>query len=127
MSERSAAKRRVRMPLSRGHMDVTLADDASPETINALRQLGEAAIRRMEDRMESTRCKFRCNSIIPQSDPMTKVVNLSAVMSDDDPESENSKFWTATPSGQLSMYINNPAGHAIFEQGKDYYLDITPA
>ena len=76
--------------------------------------------------MASTRCKFRCQSIIPQSDT-TKVVNLSAVMSDDDPESENSKFWTATPSGQLSMWINNPDGHAIFEQGKDYYLDLTPA
>lgn len=30
-------------------MDVTLADDTSPETIDALRQLGEAAIRRMEE------------------------------------------------------------------------------
>ena len=45
----ASSHRRVRMPLSHGHMDVTLADDASPETIDALRQLGEAAIRRMEE------------------------------------------------------------------------------
>lgn len=41
---------RVRMPLSRGHMDLNLSPDASPETVEALRALGEAAL----DRMTST-------------------------------------------------------------------------
>lgn len=81
---------------------------------------------RKEPAMASTRCKFRCNSIIPQGaeggPPV--VVQLSAVMSDD-PESENGKFWTATPSGQTTLWINNPAGAAVFEQGKDYYVDFT--
>ena len=80
---------------------------------------------REEPHMASTRCKFRCNSIIPQSNESV-VVNLSAVMSDD-PESENGKFWTATPSGQTTLWINNPAGAAVFEQGKDYYVDFTPS
>lgn len=39
--------RRTRMPLSDGHMDVCLSPDASPETIAALRELGEAALARM--------------------------------------------------------------------------------
>lgn len=83
-----------------------------------------------EDLMASTRCKFRCNSILPinptQADTSGVIVNASAVMSDD-PESENGKFWTATPSGQITLWINNPAGAAVFEQGKDYYVDFTPA
>lgn len=42
-------RRRVRMDLSRGgHIDVSLSPDASPETIEALRALGEAALNRME-------------------------------------------------------------------------------
>lgn len=76
--------------------------------------------------MASTRCKFRCHSVI-DSYGDTKVVNLSAVYAPDDPESENGQFWTATPSGQITLTINNPAGAAIFEQGKDYYVDLTPA
>ncbi len=80
--------------------------------------------------MASTRCKFRCNSVLPinpaQEMPSGVIVNLSAVMSDD-PESENGKFWTATPSGQTTLWINNPEGAAVFEQGKDYYVDFTAA
>ena len=39
--------RRVRMDLEGGHMDVRIKDDASPETIAALRALGQAAVERM--------------------------------------------------------------------------------
>lgn len=43
-------KRRIRLELAGGaHMDVSLAPGASPETIEALRQLGEAAAKRMRD------------------------------------------------------------------------------
>jgi hypothetical protein len=43
-------RHRVRMDLSRGgHMDVTVADDVSQETLNALRALGEAALNHMEE------------------------------------------------------------------------------
>lgn len=38
------AHRRVRMELSDGHMDVCLSPDASPETVAALRAVGEAAL-----------------------------------------------------------------------------------
>ena len=75
--------------------------------------------------MASTRCKFTCHSIIDGYGD-SKVVNLSAVYSPDDPESENGQFWTATPSGQISLQINNPDGYAVFEQGKAYYVDLTP-
>lgn len=42
-------------------------------------------------------------------------------------DGENSKFWSATPSGRLEMQVlNQPAGK-MFEPGKAYYLDFTPA
>lgn len=37
-------RKRVRMALSDGHMDVCLAPDASPRTIAAMRSVGEAAL-----------------------------------------------------------------------------------
>lgn len=41
---------RVRLDLGDGaYMDTTIANDASPETINALRALGEATVARMKD------------------------------------------------------------------------------
>lgn len=123
-------RRRVRMPLSRGgHMDVSLEPDATPETIAALRELGEAALTHVfklkGENMPSTRCKFRCHSIIENT--YGHVISLGAAYAPDDPESENGKFWTATPSGNIQMQINNPDGAAVFEQGKDYYVDFTPS
>lgn len=53
-------------------------------------------------------------------------VSLSAVTSDD-PESENGRFWTASPSGSISLTINNPAGAEVFEVGDDFYVDFIRA
>lgn len=36
---------------------------------------------------------------------------------------ENKKFWDATPSGNLDMYVTNPQAKTLFEVGKDF----TPA
>ena len=44
-----------------------------------------------------------------------------------DPNHENKAFWDATPSGSITLWINNPAGFATFEVGKEYYVDFTPA
>jgi hypothetical protein len=40
----------------------------------------------------------------------------------DDPEVN--AFWTATPSGTIDVYINNP--DAYLEIGQRYYVDFTP-
>lgn len=45
----------------------------------------------------------------------------------DDPNSENKKFWDASPSGELKLGTVNPAAWQAFELDKDYYLDFTPA
>lgn len=45
-----------------------------------------------------------------------------------DPEvPEDQRFCKATPGGQLSLLVDNPAALAKFEAGKTYYLDFTPA
>lgn len=40
---------------------------------------------------------------------------------------ENKMFGEFTPSFSLQQYIVNPAAHAMFEPGKCYYVDFTPA
>lgn len=76
--------------------------------------------------MSSTRCKFRCGTVIDNGYG-GKTVNLNAMWAPNDPDSENGKFWTATPNGLIQLQINNPDGAAIFETGADYYVDFIPA
>jgi len=45
----------------------------------------------------------------------------------DKPESENKKFWDATPTGEIRLGTVNPAAWEQFEIGKEYYVDFTPA
>jgi hypothetical protein len=40
---------------------------------------------------------------------------------------ENKKFFDATPGGQIGLYVVNEAALAQFEQGKEYFVDFTPA
>lgn len=48
------------------------------------------------------------------------------VYPNDDPNHENSKFWQATPSGELKLQTVNPEAWNQFVFGKEYYLDFTP-
>lgn len=40
---------------------------------------------------------------------------------------EDRRFQKATPWGEFSMNVDNPAVFDKFEIGKDYYFDISPA
>jgi hypothetical protein len=40
---------------------------------------------------------------------------------------EDQKFSKATPSGSLTMLVDNPSASAALELGKAYYIDISPA
>ncbi len=61
-----------------------------------------------------------------RNDGYSETVSMIPVYSTD-PEHENKKFWDATPSGKLDLYIQNPAAFGIFHQGQEYYLDFTKA
>lgn len=96
-----------------------------------------------EEMANVTRAKFRVNSITlnayPTVDadgktimsvfPSIKMNPVTPPFIDGkmDPDHENAKFWTASPSGELTMQINNPLGAEVFEAGREYYIDFTPA
>jgi hypothetical protein len=85
--------------------------------------------------MATVRAKFRVNRIVDQKYMnresgqevvSAREVQMSPVFSPEE-GSENRKFWTATPSGVLTMWINNPEAYGQFAVGQEYYLDFTPS
>lgn len=76
----------------------------------------------------NVRAKFRVRSInhleTSSPDAVLAEVSLYAVYGDGKGNESWSRF---TPSGDLKMMITNPAAIEVFELGKDYFLDITPA
>lgn len=69
--------------------------------------------------------KMYCDYKEPNEDG-TVSLHLSAVM-EDEAKPENTKFWEATPSGTLEFQCCNPAAVEMFEQGKEYYIQVGPA
>lgn len=70
------------------------------------------------------RAKFRVGSYTQYTGAGRKF-ELSAVTDDGTPE--NQRYYTATPSGTLSITIDNPAVVDFLQPGKSYYLDFTEA
>lgn len=54
-------------------------------------------------------------------------VILSPVYGNGDPAHENTKFWQASPSGQIVIGCANLQAAEAFELGAEYYVDFTPA
>jgi hypothetical protein len=95
----------------------------------------------------SIRCKFKVDQInrinssrsVEVTDPETgkkswksepvemRSVTMSPVYANGDPSHENSKFWNATPSGQLQFNSVNLEAVDALELGAEYYIDIAPA
>lgn len=78
----------------------------------------------------TVRAKFKVDSIerIKWSGGQElQTVKLSAVQKGSDPNDENSKFWSASPSGHISLSCVNPEAVAQFELGGEMYIDFTPA
>ena len=70
------------------------------------------------------RAKFYVNSVT-DFEGGTKQAQLRAVYDDGHPE--NNQFAKATPGGELSISIDNPAAQDFFVPGQAYYLDFTKA
>lgn len=56
-----------------------------------------------------------------------RTIKLNPVYGNGDPNHENTKFWNATPSGEIRLGMVNPEAWKHFELGKEYYLDFTEA
>lgn len=55
-----------------------------------------------------------------------RTLKMTPVYSND-PQSENRRFWNASPSGSLNLGVINQDAWKHFELGEEYYLDFTPA
>lgn len=70
------------------------------------------------------RAKFVCQEVAQFIGPQRKVRLTAATSGVSD---EDKLFWKYTPSGELTMHIDNPPASDIFVPGRAYYLDFTPA
>ena len=74
------------------------------------------------------RAKFRLIKTAQYHGPYTSGAKILTFSADYDPSiPEDQRFAKATPSGTLEMTMDNPAAVALFEPGKVYYLDFSPA
>lgn len=87
---------------------------------------------------EKIRAKFVVNSIerhahtrrVPDGTYVpseAQTVKMTPVYGHGDPAHENSKFWAATPAGQIALTMVNAEAVKAFDIGKEFYVDFTPA
>lgn len=72
----------------------------------------------------NVRAKFKVVSIT-QHEYFGKTIKLSAQYDQSIPEDR--RYAQATPSGELTMFVNNPPAADAFKPGQYVYLDFTPA
>lgn len=79
--------------------------------------------------MEIVRAKFYVDSVTthaPYKGKQGGTVRLCPVYSPD-PNSENKKFWDATPSGLIEMTVMDLTVLAGFTPGQKFYVEFLPA
>jgi hypothetical protein len=80
----------------------------------------------LEIPMSTVTAKFRVTSATPNQHGNGKHVCLTAVYSSD-PAHENHSWSEATPAGNISMVISNPAAAEAFEEGAEYLVEFSKA
>lgn len=70
----------------------------------------------------TVRAKFGCTEVTPVDDGVK--VKLQAVIGGD--SEENDAFFKLTPSGSITLEVVSPTAGALFEKGKQYFVDFTP-
>jgi hypothetical protein len=77
---------------------------------------------------KGTRAKFNVSSIkkikMGQGGDTGSVIELYPVVGGSD---DNEKFYQYTPSGKIELGTVNENASKLFEIGKEYYVDFTPA
>lgn len=72
----------------------------------------------------TVRAKFVVSAITDLGPQSPKIVKLSAQYDMGIPEDR--RFQKATPWGEVSLHIDNPAAVEQLKIGKAYYIDMTP-
>ncbi len=77
----------------------------------------------------SVRAKFKVSEITEHAygEKLMKTIKLAPVYKSDDPEDENSKFWAASPNGEIRLGTINMDAAAQFTINANFYIDFTPA
>ena len=71
------------------------------------------------------RAKFKVTSVTQHdSDSSGRTIKLEPRYDESIPEDQ--RFAQATPSGELTMYVNNPVAVEELALGKTFYLDFVP-
>lgn len=75
------------------------------------------------------RAKFKVQEITEHAygAQLMKTIKLVPVFKSDDPEGENSRFWAASPNGEIRLGTINMAAAAQFTINGEYYIDFTRA
>ena len=73
---------------------------------------------------ETARAKFYVDSVTHYGDNNGTSVELLPVFGLGD-DSENAKFWSATPSGKITMFIKSDAAE-VFIPRRIFYIDFIP-
>lgn len=69
--------------------------------------------------MNSVNAKFSCTKAV--KGPYGTEVSLWTLYSNNP---EDNSYAKATPTGQLTMIVDNPIAEAFFEEGKQYFLNF---
>ncbi|MCC5599960.1 hypothetical protein [Nostoc favosum] len=72
------------------------------------------------------RAKFTCQQNTLDHETQIATVILAPVTTNP-PNEENLTFWEATPAGNITLQITNPAAWSQFSVGTSYYVDFTAA
>ena len=78
----------------------------------------------------TVRAKFRVHNVQPYTDASGVINGTRVSMSpvyDSNPDSENAKFYSATPWGEIVLGTVNLDAAAQFKPGAEIYVDFTPA
>lgn len=72
------------------------------------------------------RAKFRVSEVTEHAygNQLMKTIKLVPVLKDADPESENSKFWAASPNGEIRLGTINLVAANEFTINRECYVDF---
>lgn len=75
----------------------------------------------------SVRAKFKVNEITEHAygNQLMKTIKLQPVLKNADPESENTRFWEASPNGEIRLGTINMVAAEYFKINSEYYIDFT--
>jgi hypothetical protein len=71
------------------------------------------------------RAKFTLHSITQHAGGSNKTFKFFTVSNNETPENE--RFTKYTPSGELTLMVDNPPAEEQLKLGESYYLDFSPA